>query len=274
VSSNRAVRSFGLPYFSMFSIGDRPASALPQQGVSQVSVEFALHALPPQRVSPDEINPIFSLGDYFKSPPASSVVSIGVSPSGRVIATTRYGDVIQSSAGRVSPSSGFVRVSATFDTPAQSVTLKVGVDGLLSGSLALTNPLLPTRYARAIAFNDTAGSGRCQASIRRAELVFSDVSLLDAPSITWDFSEGYGASAAPVFGANPTALNGGFWVKNGEVASNWTMNAGYWDPVLYPKLWGEIPQSDAGEAYDWEVNTAYVKRSMPVTQYRKAVSRS
>jgi len=274
VSSNRAIRSLGTPYFSLYSSGDPDSTILPEDGIIQLSVEFALREPPPQLADPDELNPIFSIGDYFKAPPASSVAAIGVSPSGRLVAATGFGDVLESPASIIRPDNQFHTVTVQYDYGISSLVMLLDNVVVASMTSAGATPLLPTRYARAIAFNDTAGMGRCKASLRRAVLTFASTTFTDAPAVVWDFSKGYGAAIDAELVTADTAINGGFWDSVSAAASSWRLNAGYWDPLLYPKLWGEIPSLDVSSRFEWEVVTSYTKRVMPQTQYRKAVARA
>ena len=269
MSLYRAVKALGSPYFAFVS-GSLQSNAqnLPEDGLASLTVQAAFHGLPKQLASADESHPIVAFGDYGKPAPASNVMSIGISPSGRIIGTTMFGDVVMTPGGTISGIGGWHNIQLVYDYGFQSLVLTV--DSLAPVELLPTaglTPALPTHSGLVMLFNGTSAISHMRASIRDASLTFFSTLLGGAATVHYALDD----QITPTLEAS---LTGDAWAALGYDEGDFLLSPVWFNPTFYAPPWGVIPQTNPNTGFVWDVLTPYTKRVMPTTEYRKVVASS
>jgi hypothetical protein len=268
VSTYRAVKNHGSPYFAFTSASlGANAQALPEDGLTELVVQFSVHALPKALASSDECHPLIAFGDLGKPAPAKNVMAIGVSPSGRIVGTTQFGDVVQSPSGIVTSSGEWHTARLDYDNGAQTLRLRLQEDPLteaVTSPTASSSPALPTHNGLLMLFNGIDAIANMRVSIRSAAASFFST-LYGAGAMTFNIDDPTSAALVPV-------LAGTTWAPLNFTPASWTLYPTFYNPSPYAPLWGTVPSTDPNSEFNWDVLTPYVKRVMPTTQYRKVMT--
>lgn len=254
MSKNVWIRSSGRPYFAAVqdalvgsSTGDFPAD-----GLTRVVLEFTPHATPQRLASDSELHPLFSFHEYGGG--GIALLEVGLTPTGAVKAVTSTGASRASLPG-AAPPGGPVVAEVRFVPLTGIMTLYVNgaVIGTSSGG---AGTLLPRggRLGRFMLFNGMKGESRVSAAIRSCIATFSNGG---DHTLTWAVDERTGPYL------NATKSTGSFPALTATLTAKW------YNPLVWPPLYGTVPTGDAGEAYRWEIKTAYTRQSVAKTVYSR-----
>lgn len=253
------------PYFAAvqedLSFMDAASNAPGISGFVRLDLEFALHAQPVQLASADEVHEIFSYHIY--GPAGPNIVSIGVTPSGKLVVRGQSGVEVATQAGFLVADGRwyFARADYAASGGASTITLYFGEDtsvpqvgiGTTAGGAGVTGPT-GAQLGRITLFNGRDAKSHVHCAIRRA--VLEDVEH----RWVWEMGEGDGAFLDDTYvdytGSQPT-----------QPPQQLKLRMQKWNPIFYPLAWGPVPFGLATGRYRWDLNTDYTPRPTPVTAY-------
>lgn len=282
-----AVRSHGDPYFGAHQINQAfmdsstgPSTDLSASGHGFVLLDLAVHALPVMQSSADELHALFSYHEY--GPSGATIVEFGITPNGRIKAQNRAsGGYIQTVSGAIVPGGGFMKLAYQFEPVSHSLIgwdwadetdsgLEPGYGGdhhpttaYATAAYAPSTPVVGPasgKTAMFLLFNGKEARTRCECSIRFARACFQDAT--HPRNVQWEFSEGRLESISGEM-YNSTAFS------SEALAFNPNLNLVYYDPLVYPLLYGGLPTNNVRESYRWDNRTIYRRRALAPASYRK-----
>lgn len=268
MSESWSIRSNGTPYFAMRQVSQEymDAASLMVDGISELYVEFRLHALPVMSASMDECHALVSVGEF---PTAGDLLEVGISPSGAICVNAADGFQWVSADAMVLPGSHWYEVRAFWDYGTGDAI--VTIDGATASGTVLAAgvprvPSLPAlgKFAMIRLFNNAKGISRTDVSIRSAS-VFMQGSASDSATATYNIDERGGS----LVGATLSGVNGGSF----SPLANLDLTAEFAFPFFNPPLWGTVPDSNEGveEAYRWNLTTDYTGDAVISTAYTEEV---
>ena len=260
MSNHRFVTSLGSPYFAFGADNVGSLATLPSDGFVGVVIEVRVDRLPEQNASADELHPLFSF--CYDTQSKGSIFEMGVTPSGRMKARVRSGDVWQTATGFFSDTTAWNTIAITYGVQAAGnwdVTLN-GAPPNTSQTDPFPQTLLPDSGfgTRLMLFNGIDGLTKMSASIRAAEMSFSSPSR--ATTLAWQFLPG---------GQNtlPTSLIS----AASDMPNDCAMTARWYNPSpLSP--WGAVPTGSLAAAYSRGLTTDYAAVARPTTAYTQVAS--
>lgn len=259
MSNFRYVRSLGEPYFAFTAENVGDLSTLPDRGLVGVGIEYRVDRPAQQNASADELHPLFSFAHDLQTQPA--IFEVGITPSGRLKAVTRYGLTFQTGPSRFADSSRWHTALFDYDESGDLVVNiddapPVGVSG--AGGALLPNAGYSTRL---MLFNGRDGLTRAGLSLRRVTLTFADTAP-SAANILYDFHDDYTDTIEPDFPDFGSPLF--------KMPTDCVMRAAYYDPV-FSTPWGNVPSpgTSPDAAYRWGLGTEFTRLAKPTTKFTR-----
>lgn len=258
MSNGWSVKSKGAPYlaFVQAAAGMTAAAHAPgERGPFRLALEVAFDALPSQNASADEVHRLFSYqdGGIALSPP--DLMSLGVTPSGRLVGLTPNSGVTQSATG-VIVADGITRELALDFNVAGFATLSLnGVELVLLNAVPAVYPL-PTGVGQMMLFNGGDGLARYVARIRRASWTEQ------FRTITWPINEGQDQALKATTTADTSDPSVVPFTQDFTLRAGFSTGTEPWGP------WDEI--DDPAVLYAWVVSTAYTRLAPPSTRYERS----
>jgi hypothetical protein len=262
IAQSRGIRSFGLPYFAMWM---QNPGAFTQFGGGENTLLLlaAINTMPTQILDPDEPHYLASIHEIG----GVELFSIGVTPSGRLVARTYYGGTLQSAPGMVVPD-GVARNYAFFFGGGS--LRQLSIDSLIvaaddQSGITGAGPYSPTGIpVRVMIFNGVAARTLCDCTIFALGLSGENT------PVVWPMT--------PIVGlTTPGYETDGSWVGEPIVphvppdyeGANFDLTAGFYDPrPLYPALAGTFPGGSVQGAFRRALNTQYRRRNVVTPDYR------
>lgn len=272
-----SVKSRGYPYFAAAqnNLAFMDAAHAPkvdfnigESGV--IALEFAVHSLPVPLVSEDETHQLFSYHEY--GPGGANIVYVGVSPNGRLIAFNKGSAAeLRTAPGYIVADGVFRKHMYSFQNNADYISGWDWQDGVAGSNVVQAGPGLPfssyastafvgpsgTKLGRIMLFNSKEAITKCACSMRYAVMLMGAVP--GQSGIMYDFSEGHGTSLE---GAQVEVIGPDF-------ALDPTLTIQYYDPQVYPLLYGGIPTDSVNGAFQWDRRTRYTRRMPAAVSYRR-----
>ncbi len=260
MSNRRFVSVGGAPYVA-FACNTGDLDAMPQFGLASVTLEFRVEVLPQQNATADEIHPLFAFIHDIETQVA--IFEVGVTPSGRVAAQVKSGDVWKSSISRVLDATAWHTLSVGYDGATGSWF--TAIDGDIDNSQVDPSPsyLLPTAGygTRLMLFNGRKGMSRMSASIAAASATF--VGAVRNTTLTWDFT----ARSGDAIATGMTTSDG----VASELGVLPAMRAERWNPLVFSP-WGPVPTDGPGGLYSRGLETDWARRAKPTTSWTRVAA--
>lgn len=224
-------------------------------GVTDGGVEFALHGALPERLSSDdEPHWIFSFHDlYF----AKELLSIGVTPFGKLAFGTPDGSVTLSEAGVIAPDG--VKHSVVFSWLGDSGQAVIDGSIYIGPSSVPTTDAVPLTVGVVAFLNGSNALSKFRAAVHSAYLYWNE-SLGNVYKTEWKVTEGSGdviACTGTSIAGTPTLLP----ALDFNLYRQWMYE--------YTQPWPVTFDGDPGSASSWVIRTPYTRRTRAATQYRK-----
>lgn len=274
------VSSCGAAYFAAIQ-QDLSASVGLGLGEASVLITVALHALPTQLASADEVHVVFSAHEPFNG--GSERVAIGITPNGRIVGRTgTRADLLSTPATILADGKPHVvsLMVATGSGGARAIGLDgvvVAHDDIAGGSDGLF-PLVGSTL-RFMLFNGVDGRTRCACTIYKCEMQPTNTQPL-----RWPCDEGHGLSLRDQeFVALSAATNG--WQDRAALLpldqqrtytdyypAHFGLLVQWYDPTTMgrPLLWGAVPGTPIQSCVGWAKATPYALAGPTVPDYQRA----
>lgn len=264
--SDRGVRVCGSPYMAAMSAPSPYFSTGFNEDTLYLS--FCLHALPVQLSDPDEVHQIFSYQSL--APNLFELVTIGITPSGRLVTEHPIGGALMSPVGVVKPGPNAQLATVQFF----NLSRILGLDGvaLVTDNYEQAWTMVTPTSTRIMLFNGLAGRTRCECSIYGA-----GVSPEGLTAMRWPVSEGSGAdlyAQTPVVVDQLTGET--VWTKrdannldNDFGTGDWKLTLDWYDPGAYglPRLYSALPANAPQSCYSWSRKGVYTPRNPAATTF-------
>lgn len=237
------IQSEGLPYFGFFQNdldGMQGAGSVGSGGEFSLQIDVAFDAAPVQASSVDEEHPLISFYEWPAGPPAD-LLTLGVTPSGRLYARSPSGGFVQTVAGFIVFNGA--RYSLRMDFTAGSGILSAGADGVGSASTTATAAQPQPSASRLGRFGVLCGAnGITRVPCRVYQAAYTD----ENSGITWDLSDAGGIVLGSRHDTNDYPINA-------------DLTAAYMIPWAgYTRAWGEsVPATPVSHAFRWRPNTEW-----------------
>lgn len=257
MSSRWSVRTSGNPYlmFAQNAYDTMVGSTLfGGFGIAQIELEFALHAPVQANASNEEQHQLFSFCDVFI--PNKTMLAIGITPSGRVYATSPDGTGPSTAINRIRPDGEYHKVVLSHDGGIGDTRLTVDNDPQIE-FVSGAQYAIPATYGRLAIFGGTTGLTKDEVSVRHALAFGTDG--INPGTATWDFTETSG-------GVVKAVKTGG----SGWNAHALDLTAQFLGPVSGALPWGNVPTTDPGLDYYWHLRTAWAKKLAKTTSWKRS----
>lgn len=258
MSNRRFVSSLGQPYLAFVADNVGDLSTLPSHGLLSVVFDLRVTALPTQSADPDEVHPFFSFAHDIGTQPA--IFEVGVTPSGRLKATTIAGGVWSSPQGLFAANGPWVNIQMNYSSGTGEFEVlldEYGSPADAAETTAVAGDLVPVsgHNTKLMFFNGRDALSRTSLGMRSALVAFLGAGL---NLLQWSFAEGEGNALSPEL------------VLAGEPARVPTTPAtAQWYESLFYHPWGAVPEGEPNEAYTWGLETEYTAIARPVTTYTR-----
>jgi hypothetical protein len=281
-ASSRGLRLCGDPYLAAIVASD-PFPVGWSNTKQSAQLVLAFHAMPQQLSDPDEVHWLFSQQNAQLSDPLGSAVvpreimSLGVTPNGRVVGTHALRGTITSPAGVIRADGLQHQIRIVYPGDGSRVLILDGLSVVRDAGTGLEpNDITPFFGMRFMLFNGLDGLTRCACTVYEAMYTFGGTPGLQSasPAMRWAMSEGMGAvlhfeqydPASPELG----------WVAGqhpnnpiGDPSADYNATLQWYDPAAlgFPRLYGNVPTSDPATCYKWTRRTPYTPRVPAATTF-------
>lgn len=283
-STSRGVRVCGQPYLAAIcAIDPSPIGGANVQ--YSVQLVLAIHEMPAQLASPDEVHWLFSQQDAGLLDPFGNaavpreVMSLGITPNGRIVGNHVLRGNITSPIGVIRADGLSHQIRMVYVGDGSRLIVLDGRTVVQDDGSGIDPSILDVFFnLRFMLFNGLNGLTRCACTIYEAMYTIGSTSGLQSAlyAMRWAMGEKSGAiltpeeydSTMPELGWVPR-IPGGPLTNIGDPGASYDATLQWFDPTAlnFPRLYGNVPTSDPATCYKRQRRVPYTVRGPAATTF-------